>query len=844
MRRIQDQHEEDFTQAIAMGKENQKCIQHMSQWCAKAEIDRTSEGLYAQFTGLPIATHRISCSEVPVSSEGMNLRSLFSHYLIEHCSTCKKHEPNGDTCWGQQVISKHRIKEKKRKSRKKQEAERLEAERARLRLQSRSIVATADHQSQSVIAYLQEIFSDDSGMRESAARKLTQSVTLAPDLIPNDAICLILALGRSADFASLILPACEALAAKRTDLDDELTSLALDNISNSTTVSLSARVIYTLEHRFDFPLEKRYIERLIFSMDHFVENIVLGNELNPHEHVMEILLRSYDSDKTDLIAVFERSLREQNDTVRSLICSVIFYIQRKRPEVVESLIPVLIESLDLSEEQYMEHPPSRQVIRILNAGYFHDPKMVDSFIASSIKNTRPAVQSDLIEVYHIGRGSRWYTEPNWTTDHIDIAISRLLSWGKDNSLDLSVRTECLNALKDVLSQAHEHHLEHLENLFGYFALIAPTDNPPKRLKSPQIVLPGQPNRAEQPQLQALELLTAAQEWESFKKSLHSCLEAMCEIIPEESFDLLSAVFEHPRQQHESELRCASIDLLGGLGRHYRLRSKILPLLWKCLMDYDSPVSRAAALRASIEIFPSRAQPPDNLPAIVVLQLLDPDPDVGRAALLVVSRKLHWFSRSRCREVLAAFEVMLRSYSSSGYLTGEISKTALSIAARCEDLKSSVLKMVDEVLPTGERWLDREITERLTRTFVPSDSLAEGVARHVLYYLKQYERDRHNNYRFSTRREFFDWLHGISSSTYQQIAGDIMNAALYRANQDPIETLHFASLTAHFRDFESEIRILQATIQATPLQARYKSRHELLTAMHESAHSNALLKDQL
>src|SRR6266550_2207810 len=106
-------------------------------------MERVSEGLYAQMTGLPIASHSIGCPYVEGRSQSMNLRWIFSNFLVQHCAACPYHTPSGDVTWGQKIIDDHRKETIHREQVARVEAERISRLRSDLRLRSKHISQNA-----------------------------------------------------------------------------------------------------------------------------------------------------------------------------------------------------------------------------------------------------------------------------------------------------------------------------------------------------------------------------------------------------------------------------------------------------------------------------------------------------------------------------------------------------------------------------------------------------------------------------------------------------------------------------------------------------------------------------
>ena len=199
MRPSEESQDDDFMRAVKIGEENAECLHGMHRWCKLVEIERTSEGLYAQITGLPIASHSVACPKVEGKAESMNLRWIFSDFLVEHCATCPHHAPNGDTSWGSDIIDRRRKETQERQHAEEEEACRVSRLREELRSISRGLSANTEPESRQILEFLGAIFSEVEVERIEAFGRLKQSARVGADLFPEAAVDLVLTLAGTKD---------------------------------------------------------------------------------------------------------------------------------------------------------------------------------------------------------------------------------------------------------------------------------------------------------------------------------------------------------------------------------------------------------------------------------------------------------------------------------------------------------------------------------------------------------------------------------------------------------------------------------------------------------------------
>ena len=442
---------------------------------------------------------------------------------------------------------------------------------------------------------------------------------------------------------------------------------------------------------------------------------------------------------------------------------------------------------------------------------------------------RPAVQEDIVDVYRdqfSDRTAKWEkrTEQRNRTEVSKpekAAIQRLLAWVKDDDIEIDIRAKALEALKTACDYAVAGVLNEFDSLLGYFAIVVGKERPPE--KSPKILIPGQPQDS---QLLRLEEYSRMLRWNSFKQQLQECLGKLCPAKPSEIFDTVSRCLNQPWEQLENGFKSCCVSLLGEIGKDYLFQPRVLPLVWRALMDYGSASVRAEAIRATMAMFShSSTAPPANMVDTIIVHLQDPKFVVQQAALDAVSWHPGWFDEKQSIEVLTCLHEHLRAYRDEKYLLGNICNAILAVGRSDKRLKLLVLRLIESVFPTGEEYIDLKIAKNLIRLFKPNERSAEFVAKDICACLARYERDHYNEYGNSEHHRMFEWLHQLPAATYRHVADDLLIAAREVAKRDHWESCCFASLFAHFRAFRYEQIVLETAASALP----EKQSHEKLIA---------------
>ncbi len=853
MRRFEENQDKDFERALKIGRENAECIRQMERWCKHVEIRQTTEGLYAQISGLPYARHSISCPKIEGKMESMNLRWTFSDFLVENCSACPHHTPNGDTTWGQDIIRTRQEEARKHEQAAKEESDRIATLRSELRRKSQDISAEAGRDSLQILEFLETIFTEDIADSTKASQQLKVSATLGADLFPHAALDLILLLAGSEEFSEMLLPVCTALAQelahKRSELASRFCQVALENIEKGRQPELSAALLNALGDGVEYPLSEVCIGQLLFSQNHsWLSGGSPFNKESDYANSTAVIVRSLDAEPESVLHIIRRELKNENDNVRFQLCGAIRLIQNARPQLVESLLGDLVRSLELYEDGRVgSEPPSEQITTILQSAFEHSGERVDQILAESMPLARPAVQSDIIHVY---RGLLFPRNVSWEDRRENrsrtevsrsekVAIQRLLVWAKNDRFDLKIRIQALQALKTACIYATAEMLSYFDSLLGYFAILCGQERSPDL--PPKILLPNQ-NQTQDLQVEELDKLIRDREWVNFKWQLQKCLEELCKIKPSETFDLIYDCLEQPSADLEDGFKAFCMTLLGVHGRNFALRGRVLPLLWRGLMDYESAWVRGKAIDAAVEMFSSStSSPPANMVHIILVHLNDSKVVVHQAAWRAVTRRLDWFDRKQAHEALTLLGGYLIPYQREEFHLKEICLAILNIGWREQGLKLLALRMVELVFPTGEEYVDQEIADCMVQFCDPSEKIAGLVAKNIGVYLARHGRDRVNNFGDRERKLMFEWLHQLPTGTFQRVADDLLVSAKEVAKRDHWEACYFASLFSHFRAFRYEQSVLETAASALPVEPRNEKLRAFLQSFAKIAKGNESLR---
>ena len=818
-----------------LGKDNLICISGIRRWCKNAEIEPTAWGLYAEATGLPIGPHAISCPHVSGKVESMNVRWIVSDFLVEHCAGCPHHSPNGDDSWGREIIDE-RLAQAERDTRLADErALRVRELRAGLRNRSADLAHQSTIEARSILTYLESVFSECEEERRDACERIQQAALLGADALPLEAVRLIAALAGTPEFAESMLPVCSVLGPARPDAAVDLLEAALSNIETVLHVELSAAVLQAISESDLYPLEELHIKSLILSQDHNPFGPAIYAEGPRYPHSTAALVASFDADPESVNRVVREQLESQFDRYRHSTCGAIELIQRERPRIALDLLESLLASLNLRDEgDESMYGPSTKIVSVLRGALFHSPIVVDQTLAKAFANARPAVQGDILQVYRPPRRSVEADGQPHPPELADVAVGRLLGWIQNERLPVDVRNQALNSLESVFRQFPSEAFDNYETLLGYLAVISSQEEPPSR--SPLLEIPG---RNKNPLIDQMDRQTDRIKWNTFKRELAECLSILGRHDAPKILNAITDCLDQPLDQINPEFKTICLRILGEVASRYDIRPQAVPYLWRALMDFSSPGTRAEAIKATVNLFRNGVAPPPDLAEMVLVYLTDEYVAVHQAALRAVTQRRHWFDSSRTYALLVGLRAQLKAYSRETYQLDDICDAILRVCQSEPRWKAAAIGLIETVFPTGEDLVDQNIAHHLIRFSEPAESVAAPVAKLVAIHLGSHERDRlGNSFGPSEREEMVGWLRGLPKDVFQQVTDDLMTCALKVAERDHWEASFLAGVFGFFMDFQREREVLDAVLGAIPEEPRREDQRRLILRLRDAAARNA------
>jgi hypothetical protein len=595
-----------------LGRRNVETLAAARGWCKHLRIEMTSHGLLAEMSGLPIGSHDVTCPHAEHGLGGMNLPMILPQFIIQNCRGCASHAPNGDTEWGNRVIAEHDARVKQADERESSLAAQLEQVRASRRTLAREARGQADFTVHGVLEFTESLFGDDAESRSAASVSLQQAAKIAPELFHPASVDLILTSAPQPLLAEACLPVAAALAGRRDDLADRLVSVAVAALDAGLSVETACEIMIGCGCGTTRLIPAGVIEKVVALQNH-IRPLVGWTTRHLDCHLVDIppsytfstslLAGGYDQDPEALLVPLRAALRDNDKFRRINGCGVVQEFLKQRPTIGTTLLPVVVDSLALDDDTFNDSA-DHEACDLIGKIFFREPALTDGLLRDKFGQQSQEVQALIGNVYRKVLWTERDEQPGLDRARFDqvvgLAFRRCLALMQDQALDLEVRQNFAEAVESACHHHPDLAMAEFDTLLGALACLCVQEEPPA--PPLRIILPT--DAPPDPRLRNLEQANRRMSWDHFKTKIADCLKNLVRARPATAVDPLLGCFANLGSKTHEPLKAAVVRLLGEVGRDRELLPRVLPLLWKALMDYDSVLIRCRGIEAVTRCFES------------------------------------------------------------------------------------------------------------------------------------------------------------------------------------------------------------------------------------------------
>jgi hypothetical protein len=750
--------ERENQRSIEVGRQNALLNLRLQGWCSHLSVNLVNFGLLAEMTKLPIGRMDITCPHATEGISAHDLKSVASYFVLNNCRGCQhQQELNTDNA-GRDIL---------------READNIEKQQALAAPQQGSATArvhsvvsgrleealkSAPVTEQSVLQLL-ALLGDENHATE-ASESLRQSAELAPDLFSDLASAALaeylpnLMVGANCAETLRILgrkrgqlPPSAVLSALRCietgHCHEAVVGLYADALNagyDTPPMAVVAKIIGLRSADDDFPFARR-------------EATYPGQEA---------ALLAVGKKRLDLLEeVFKRRFENPDHLIRVGASKTLRAILPSFPDLGPALTAGIIDSLSLDDENY---GPSADVeaTRVLADIFVWDPEGTRAKIDAAFPASSEEIKGLLFRVYRSvveKLGGGWQEPVHKDSDRcVPHVFDALLPALTSTSVPLEARGDVARIVERLADRFPEAAGDRVNSILGALALVTREEADFFEIhKGGDPHLPGFP-RMERSQYNII------------CNGLVKTLEDLAENAPASTWTALSQVMESlpSSDKPNSMLKARLLELYVPLSKNHSVAPRLIPSLFRALMEMEVPLLRCSALKVIQELL-SRSPElvPDNMREIVLIYLKDSFVYVHQGAAKAVQ---HLPMRS-AHEAFQVAEILSRhfiTYTFKGEndwrYGGEVLDALAKVCSADEALPPTYLLPL-AIAQCRKADTEHEAMEGLKhlRCLTKGDGKYSAIyVREVMEFFTRFPQSCHQFERFSNQHEYFRSLFDLPS----------------------------------------------------------------------------------
>ena len=586
----------EFNEYVQLGISNKEVIELATNWCSHLEVHPAGGiGMLEQMTGLPIGLRTVTCKHTTRGgSAAMDLRGVALEFHDQNCVGCPHRQPVRFPNLSQLVDERDRARAQRQAIlvREQEEAAKAFSLRQARRAAARRL---ADSLRATTIDLIEELDKSYDAERHQRLAKLAATVPEQfDDTIRGLLFDLIDSGGEGRTHAAL-----DALI--RTESDKQkLVRTALAALARHEAVPVASEIVAAhLDDSFGDEIDAAL--PAVFAIASPIRE-PLAEEVEPSFGALDRAFQCYPS---RCERAFAEMLRVDSEAYRIVAARCVEHLVKADPELGPRLLPPMLDSLKLRDTAYGEIEGARRaVIRSLSEAFKASPERLDSLLQNAY--ARGVERASILDVYaHVcGRTDGYRPKTPASPDVLRKAFTRLLHALADPHLSLEEIRTLRYSFEENAKHQPEMLIEFCEGLIGVVALLmqqAAAANVP-----PSALAPTTPDP-----LAILEQQNRATLLETLLRDLTELVGIAAEKAPDRLLPVLVDLFDKtPGEQ--ADLRARVVQMLAGAAQNRQAVAKILPQVYRALLDESPRVrSRAAQAYGAIAKFGV-----DDLPALV------------------------------------------------------------------------------------------------------------------------------------------------------------------------------------------------------------------------------------
>lgn len=821
-----DKHD-DHREHIALGLENQRLLPRLARWCKHIDVRRTSAGLVAQTTGLPIGMLEVTCPHGVSVGESMHLAWETKRFVLHNCASCPYHQEIDPDNLGREILAEAATEQR--------EAAQMAARRAELKreayTQATSALGSERITEGSVNRLILDLLESPDGATPPGAEMLEEAARLGPEFFSNSAL-LVLADGFAGEHGASCVRAVQAVYRHLRVRGEGVPGTVLEAAARAIRTGaatpggdaacdlLADHIVGSCDAGGALPL----IPDVIAAPDYrlFRWRVPGGYRKRPrYPGTLRLLGLLFEREPAMMRAAYTDHIKiDQKDTRLNAAETLIDLLPSTATDLIP-LAPILLRSLEQTDDRY-EHSADDAVCVLLTHLYAYGPEEVEAEIERYYSHAPEEVKELILGIYarlarFVGRDVK-NEEADFTgfpqehyTRHLPRIVEKLYLAASDVHFAAETRRRLWDAFGSVLKAHPAEAVSRLDRVLARLALTV-------READSAIT------DAEQvPSLLHREGQKAA--YHSLIRSVSDLLDEAIALAPVAAFPQVCKALDNLNSAEDVRLK---VQLVGTLGvfavSSYDLVPEVVPQLYKHLVDFESVAVRAAAVRVVTVLLKEMPDSvPDEMIELLVAYLDETWVTIHKAC--VHAFEYYKFEQDeRGRRAINSLLAWERTYAQKGNETDFLRKiyTTLRYAfSGWPEVERYVdTKLLPEYSQNADEYFAGPMIEELGRAVRRRPELATQYVQAAIGYLGRTWRDVYNDDTTSDRYDIWARLFDMPTSAIKDQRHMIAVVFREKSGYELIDAVRLLELLAYHGLHEDAAAMASEAQAATPENRRH------------------------
>lgn len=808
-----------YEDAIKIGQANAALIPRLKPWCRHLEVRLMSAGLLAEQTGLPIGSMRVICPHARGYTENMDLRQVAAYFVTTNCRGCPHHEEVNTDNAGREML---------------RHADQIVAERtaaparpeppARRRL--RGLVSgdlgqalrSAPTTEQSILELVALL--EDETRADEAVSILAQAAKLAPTFFSSPAVEAIAEYLPEDTLGGRCASILRTLGGHNGSVPPVAVNAALQCIEFR---SCHDDILALLGDHFAAggELPDRFVVSKMVGHQHYgAEPPFLGRGVEPdYPGLLHALTEIGKRNATLLATALARRLENPEKYHRTGTSITLRRLLPSLPQLGPLCADALLSSLDLDDDRHGRSADA-EACRTLASMFIADPAGTQAKLEAAFGRASAEVKETIFRVYRFvahdastNRYTRAQASPAAVaclTHLLDFLLPVLTAADKP----LEVRKSAAEVIRTVARDHPSIILPRIDAIFGALAILS-QEEADFAAKHPG----GDPDLPGLPRLES-------SHYYNLSHTLTEVLEKAAEHAPQPTFDTLVGVLaslDSKERPHEL-LKARLVRLFEKLAEDHATGLRLVPELFKALMDMQSLVVRAVAIKVTGEILCHRPQlVPDNMLDILILYLGDGSVMIHQAA----AKAMSYFdpvSQAQASRIGLLLLNQFLVYEEQRLVPSHRRDLLRPIIHVCgcyaELLVRLALPVFVKLNDDQEEMYVRAALEEFSGVLTAAPQCGPIYVGKLLDYMARFPEDEYENSPYSTRQRFFVSLFERPAADIRANLEKLRSAIRGVARRQPYPAIQLLSVLLHHELYEDAAAAAADVLAAIPPGTRY------------------------